>query len=306
MSPLNRTSESERLDSRRVTIFGDLRLEMKVRLNGLQFSEMIENVYSISDLRLQVAGTGPNAADAFAELFESVALIARVGGNPYEIAHIKSSLAARGLAAILIEDPSSDVGLCLSIRDGSDRAVRLLIVNERAPLRRFNRADVTLLRETLQSSEVFVADTYCCLTSEGRLALEEGLRLARSLGVKSCLDLVPHDIFAYCTLEDLKPILGIADMLIVEARTLARLCGLVEIPPVVSASWVRNKLGGILSRWGGPTWVLRFGVGDVSESLVVLDGEELDEYSSEYASADPSTLHGFGDRLTARDVRLHL
>lgn len=145
---------------------------------------------------------------------------------------------------------------------------------------------------------MLVTDGYSLLSPVSREALHAAVGIARDAGTKVAFDLVPHDVDARLPADAVLPTLALADLVISEAPTLARLLG----RPAPAAGPEVRELLPVLDRVvpGRPLWLLRFGATSLEQVLAYQRECLLAEHPSGYG--DGVERAGFGDRLAASEL----
>lgn len=186
----------------------------------------------------------------------------------------------------------------MTARPSGEPGVRLLIAEEDAPDRRLSASDVRHVSAAIGHADVLCVDGYALLSPVSRAALREAAAIARQAGAQVVFDVVPHDIDARLPVAEVLPMLSLADVVISEAPTLARLLG--QVPPV-GADAVRELLPS-LDRLvpGRPLWLLRFGESSLECALAHQRDGLLLEYPTGYG--DGVERAGFGDRLAVAEL----
>jgi len=285
---------------------GDIRLELSGLLEHQAFTDITRDRLLYGPLQLTVAGTAVNAARSLARRFAGVTVAGKVGADDIgrlAIAQIRSI----GAQPVLISVAHVGTGLSVVLRDaprdGASR--RLLVSGIPTPLATLAPADVQVLEPAISSNDLFLTDGYCMLWEQSRQAVVSCLRIARHSGRRACLDLVPHDIDSRLAVTDLSPALELADMVVIEATTLARL---LEAPAgsYVEDHAVDGLVPAIADQPWAPLWMIRYGYGGISTTAVVRRGAVVDRYETGYASVSPAHRTGFGDEVTATDIQRFL
>jgi sugar/nucleoside kinase (ribokinase family) len=283
-----------------VTVIGDIRVEVRGILPSARFADVERDLLVFAPLSLKISGTAVNVATAAVDVFARTTVIARIGDDALTAA-IRAHLEALGASSHLVVDPDIGNGLVVLIRDQDPSrlaGVRLLISGDPAPSHRLSPDDVRAYKGTIEASDLLLLDGYSLLSPCSRSAVVDAARIARDAGVQVGLDLLPHDLDNYLGLDDIKRHIALADYVIVEARTLSRTLLQSSADPFAT-----RDLPGLLARINADfdrrhVWLLRFGLGDIDESLIYANGRiycyEVTGYASE-ASADRV---GFGDRLS--------
>ncbi|TYB39374.1 PfkB family carbohydrate kinase [Actinomadura chibensis] len=289
-------------DERRfaMVVIGDVGIEVRAALPGVRFADLDADRLSYAPARAVVAGTAVNLARAATRCFRRVDVLAKVGDDDFTPV-IRRELRRLGAGDLLCVDPGAPNGVSVMLRDdggGGGPGVRLLVVRDDPPARRLTGGDVAAAAARIAAADVLAIDGYSLLSPVSRDALHAAARLARGAGTKVAFDLVPHDVDERLPAEDVLPTLALADLVVSEAPTLARLLGR---PGPTAGSEVQALLP-ILDETvqGSPLWLLRFGPTSLERVLAHRRGRPPMEYPSGYR--DGVERAGFGDRLAASEL----
>ncbi|TYC07747.1 PfkB family carbohydrate kinase [Actinomadura syzygii] len=293
-------------DERRfaMVVIGDVGIEVRATLPDVRFADLDADRLSYAPARAVVAGTAVNLARSATRCFRRVDVLAKVGDDDFTPV-IRRELERLGAGDLLCVEPGAPNGVSVMLRDqgggdggGGGRGVRLLVVRDDPPARRLTGRDVAASAARIADADVLAVDGYSLLSPVSRDALHAAARLARDAGTRVAFDLVPHDVDARLPADGVLPTLALADLVISEAPTLARLLGR---PGPTTASEVR-ALPPVLDDAvpGSPLWLLRFGPTSLERVLAHQRGRPPIEYSSGYRHGVERA--GFGDRLAASEL----
>jgi sugar/nucleoside kinase (ribokinase family) len=285
----------------RLLAIGDVRIEVRATLPGLRFTEVTHDRLAYAPARAMVAGTAVNMARRAAGYFRRVGVLARVGDDDYTPV-IRRELRRLGLRDRLLVEPGTPNGVTVMLRDGASperRAARLLVADEDAPSRRLSEQDVRSAAAEIRRADLLFLDGYALLSPVSRAALHRAAEIARRHGTLVAFDLVPHDIDARLPAADVVPLLDLADVVISEAPTLARLLGR---PATMTGSAEAREMIPLLDATveGRPLWLLRFGATSLEHVLAHRRDGLLLEYPTGYGEGVERA--GFGDRLAAGEL----
>jgi sugar/nucleoside kinase (ribokinase family) len=287
--------------SQSITLLGDVRVEIRGRLERTKYSDVIANTQEFPDLHVLVSGTAVNMAVGAVGTFERIDVIAKVGADAFTPA-IERRFADLGVTSHLVVDPALPNGCSVVLRDATPgEGVRLLVSSKPSPNLTLTTEELSAVLHRIPGRPVFVSDGYSLLANTSRAAVMSGARSVRDLGGLACLDVVPHDIDSRIAFADLAPALEAFQVVVCEAETLARMLGVDVSRPITSAEVLR-LLPVVRRRIAGPTvWILRFGAGNM-ENVVMshTDGRAL-TYRTGYVRAHAKT--GFGDLILAKELR---
>jgi sugar/nucleoside kinase (ribokinase family) len=215
---------------------------------------------------------------------------------------IRRELRRLGLRDRLLVEPGTPNGVTVMLRDGASperRAARLLVADDDAPSRRLSEQDVRSAAAEIRRADLLFLDGYALLSPVSRAALHRAAEIARRHGTLVAFDLVPHDIDARLPAADVVPLLDLADVVISEAPTLARLLGR---PATMTGSAEAREMIPLLDATveGRPLWLLRFGATSLEHVLAHRRDGLLLEYPTGYGEGVERA--GFGDRLAAGEL----
>ncbi|GAA2633279.1 carbohydrate kinase family protein [Actinomadura fulvescens] len=287
-------------------VVGDVRLEMRVELDGLRFAELTADRLVYAPASAVVAGTAVNLARSAVGYFRRVGLFAKIGDDDHT-GSIRRELNRIGVRDLCRVETGVPNGVAVMVRDDAPAGpgVRLLVADRDAPSRRLSEADVRSAAAEIRAADVVFLDGYALLSPVSRAATYAAARIAAESGTLVAFDLVPHDIDERMPRSEVLPLLGLADVIVTEAVTVARLLG--APPPVTSAE--TRALPPLLDRAVGgrrPLWLLRFGETNLENVLAYRrerergGGRLLLEYASGYGEGVERA--GFGDRLTSCEL----
>ncbi|TDB83890.1 hypothetical protein E1264_26645 [Actinomadura sp. KC216] len=287
------------VDERRFDMFviGDVGIEVRATLPDVRFADVHADRLTYAPARAIVAGTAVNLARSATRYFRRVGVLGKVGDDDFTPA-IRRELRRIGAGDHLRVEPGVPNGVSVMLRDrpGAGAGVRLLVVQDEPPGRRLTAAEVRSAAAGIEAADVLVTDGYSLLSPVSREALHTAARIARDAGTRVAFDLVPHDADARLPADAVVPMLALADLVISEAPTLARLLGRPSSPHEV------RELLPALDRAvpGRPLWLLRFGETSLEHALAYQRDGLLMEYPTGYG--DGVERAGFGDRLAAAEL----
>ncbi|GAA4241168.1 hypothetical protein GCM10022254_68910 [Actinomadura meridiana] len=293
-------------DERRFSLFviGDVGIEVRATLPDVRFVDVVADRLAYAPARAMVAGTAVNLARCATRYFRSVGVLGKIGDDDHTRT-IRRELRRLGADDHLCVEPGTPNGVSVMLRDrpngdgpAGGRGVRLLVVHDDPPCRRLTVPEVRAAAAAIEGCDVLVTDGYSLLSPVSRAALHTAAGIARDAGTRVAFDVVPHDVDARLAADDVLPMLDLADLVISEAPTVARLLGR---PVPCGGQEVRDLLP-CLDRAvpGRPTWLLRFGPTSLERVLVHRRGRPPVEYPTGYR--DGVERVGFGDRLAAAEL----
>jgi sugar/nucleoside kinase (ribokinase family) len=281
-------------------VMGDVWIEVRADLPGTRFAEVTEDRLVYAATKAVVSGTGVNLARTATRYFRRTALLAKVGDDDYT-AVIRRELRRLKIRDLLRVEHNGANGVAVMLRDqapGQGHGVRLLVAAREGPNRRINENDVQQAAGEIRRADAIFVDGYALLGADSRAALRAAAHTAREAGTLVAFDLVPHDIDARLAASDVLPLLELADVIITEAPTVARLLG----QPESKESAGVHALLPVLDRSvpGRPLWLLRFGATSLERVLAYQSERVRLEYPSGYGGGVERA--GFGDRLAACEL----
>ncbi|MQY09798.1 PfkB family carbohydrate kinase [Actinomadura macrotermitis] len=277
-------------------VLGDVRIEVRAELPGVRFTELTGDRLAYAPARVLVAGTAVNLARRATGYFRRTAVLGKIGDDDFSPV-IRRELRRLGVADLLCAEPGAANAVSVMLRDrpGADGpGRRLLVAGEHAPSRRLSAADVRRAADGIRRADVLFLDGYGLLSPVSREALLTAAGIARGAGTAVAFDVVPHDVDARLTAAALRPVLELADVVISEAPTLARMLGLggareCALPPALDALVP-----------GRPLWLLRCGPTSLERVLAHRRGDAPLEYATGFGPGVERA--GFGDRLAAAEL----
>jgi sugar/nucleoside kinase (ribokinase family) len=242
-------------------------------------------------------------ARAAAPLFHATAL-AKIGSDDFNDA-IRANARRIDVTWRFIEDPGVTNGAIMIVRDTSAIAEdehRLLVSGTPAPSLRMSATDILAHKDCIEGSDLFFADCYALLSDESGDALRVALDVAGAANVLRCLDIVPHDMSKYVDYATLKKYLAHAEIIIVEAATLASLLQIDLGCRPINRSALESLVIAI-RRENLPVryWFLRFGAGNMQEAAMLHEDSPPMYYETGYVNAVEHA--GFGDYVAAWELR---
>jgi hypothetical protein len=276
---------------------------MRTALPEGRFTTIDRDLFVSAPIQALVSGTAVNMAKAAAPLFDAT-VIAKIGSDDFTsvIRATASNIDARWR---LMQDRDTPNGKIIIVRDAPAPRTpgnRLLISGTPAPSLQMSAADVRTQDQYILHSELFFADCYALLAADSASALSAALDMAGQANALRCLDLVPHDLHEYVDFAFLANYLSRAEVVISSARTLAALLG----GNPGTGSFSLHSLAPLITRINAldfPVhyWFLRFGVGDMQETVMLSREVPVIHYQTGYINAVEHA--GFGDHVAAWELR---
>jgi sugar/nucleoside kinase (ribokinase family) len=288
-----------------VTVLGDLNAELVSRLDEFNFLELDRDALLYHPIALRTGGTAASFAKAALAYFREVHVLGKVGADPLG-AMICDELTRLGIGVHCDSDPRAPTGLDIALRDANParvRGTRLVVVRTHSANHQLAIADVERHAATLAGSDALVLDGYCFLEPPRRDASMHAMRIADAAGVTIAFDIVPHTAYTLYDLATLQSMVELADIIIVEVRTIRRFLGL-EVPEgIIDAAMALATADALRTEFPAfkdKTSFLRFGIDNADQSLICLPNAAPQQTFTGYSQAQD--LYGFGDRLTVREL----
>lgn len=280
-----------------LVVMGDLNVELTSRLTERTFGSIKADLLDYACIDVRVGGVAYNLALASRKYFSEVALLSRVGNDALG-GLITSALHANCIDVLLSPHPTQSTGAAIYVRDRSpqsEQGVRLLLIDKGAN----SEIDIDAVRghaSALADADAFFIDGYSFLESPRREAGMEAISLARRAGTPVAFDLVPHDTLRYFRPAFVAELIQLADLTIAEVRSIQPMLG---VTPSESrdAKAASETLEVLTRRFPDKGFELRYGLGNVDDSLLLLPGTDSRRLDNQYRTCDDP--RGFGDLLTA-------
>lgn len=209
-------------------IIGDLMLDVVTHIPGLSLGSIKDpkGLTTPQQISTYAGGTGVHlAVEGVKQGFAPVAVIGKIGminGKPDITARlIIEELNALPLQLHLAEDLQSPTGTAMiTFLAGNER----LLVYSRGANGSFCVQDITeAMYTTVSSSDIVFVSGYTLLVPDQAKAIVQLLEAARKRGKLTVLDVVPHKIDEFLSLEQFLNIAQHIDVLVSETGTLKRL-----------------------------------------------------------------------------------
>ncbi|WP_026415013.1 PfkB family carbohydrate kinase [Actinomadura oligospora] len=283
-----------------VVVLGDVRIEVRATLPDVRFAEVSADRLAYAPARAVVGGTAVNMARWAVRYFRRVAVLGRIGDDDFTPV-VRREVRRIGARDLLRAEPGTANGVTVMLRDlapDGGRGARLLVAERDAPDRRLSPADVRDAARPIRRADALCCDGYASLSPVSRAALRTAMETARAAGTLVLFDLVPHDVDARLPIQDVLAPLPLADIVISEAATLARLLGL---PAPLTADDMRALVPALDALVPGrPLWLLRFGPSSLEGVLAHRRDDLTLVYPSGYREGVERV--GFGDRLASAEL----
>lgn len=288
-----------------VAVIGDINLDYIVNIPVKNISAQGDTVIT-APIRQQLGGTAGSFARAATDYFQSVHVLGKLGNDAVGRV-LRERLRSHGVTLHVITDPerASRVVLVLNFSN-SNRATRRIMVGD-DDTANFNVTvgDIAKWKRVLQTIDVLLVDAYSYLSEPRRTACAHAMQISLNAGAVTAFDIVPHDCYRSITLDDLRHHLTPAKLVISEVNTLAHF---LELPPLTqkmtAAQIVNTMLPSLTNAFGDKVWFLRFGMGNIEQSIICMTQQAPVHSYTGYLQATERT--GFGDVLTAQQLRWYL
>ncbi|WP_329094380.1 PfkB family carbohydrate kinase [Actinomadura citrea] len=283
-----------------IAVIGDIRVETRARLREQSFGGVLYDHLEFTPIDSVLSGTAINFAKQAVRWFGAVRVISRIGQDLHteEIVSYLSRLATSRTLSISAGAPN---GRTIVLRDRDAR--RILIAGDTSPIQDLSTSDIQRAEGDIALSDAAFADGYLMLAERSRAALLAALRTANDNGTVFCLDLVPHDMEKYLSLDGIRPILERSDIIVSQARTLATLIGLSNEYPYKEQNF-GELIPGLAELSEKACWYLRHGDHDIGKVTVCQGGREISRYNTGFDKE--RSMAGFGDRITAAEIHDYL
>lgn len=289
-----------------VAVIGDVNLDIWCTLFDASFSDIKHNRVVNTPIGLKLGGTGGGFALAAQHSFSSVHLFGCIGRDEVG-ALLDGKLAAAGIESHLMIDDKAPSRVVMLIRDNptaAEAGTRLLIATENSANERLTSEYIESMMPLLRRCDLLFISGYSLLKEPSRSACLKAMRACSIAKVAVAVDIVPHDIAKHVSFGELYHLISDANILIVELKTILQLRGLPSERKEYGKEDVIDNIVQLRKDFPGRWLLLRFGVGNIDQSLVVSpDGETRHMYTGYQGLSD---VAGFGDRLTAQDLYILL
>jgi sugar/nucleoside kinase (ribokinase family) len=285
-----------------VTVFGDLNYELVTDLDTGTFVDIRRDTLIYRPIGMSVGGTAANFALASLDHFSHVQVIGRVGADILG-QMVMDRLARAGIQTHCVVDAGAPTGLGIYLRDCSSshyKGVRLLIQQADSANHNLEPKDIDRNADVLRRSDLVVLDGYCFLKQPRRDASFRAMETAHSRAIQVAVDVVPHDAYELYEFNFLKSIAELATILICEVRTIRRFIGLDAPEQILDLGLALETAQLLRSEFTDKTFILRFGIGNIDQSLLCSPGREPQHSFTGYDRSNAA--RGFGDWLTAREL----
>lgn len=283
----------------RVAVVGDLNLDIVIRLPDGALADRTNDVFVEAPMTIRAAGTGASFALAAASAFEQVHLFGRVGDDDIAEAIVKE-LKHPAISLHVARDTQKPSRVVLILREGplGMPGRRVMIPRTDVANSALTEDDLSGLHDGASHADVVLVDGYSYLQEPARTSISRAAARLASDGRRVAFDVVPHNLYSRWSLAELLSVLRPASIVIAEVVTLLRFIGLNDQARTADA--VRELVPRLRKVLGPRTLMLRFGVGQIDQSMVVWPDGSTRHRKTGYAVTDDPA--GFGDRLTAAEL----
>jgi sugar/nucleoside kinase (ribokinase family) len=281
-----------------ITAIGDLAMDVTARV-PLAFGDIARDIMCPAAVTVAVGGSAANFAVAAAGSFVKVDLITAVGQDSVgdwliravESAHVDvhaQRIASRSTRVVMV------------IRDGSPgHGTRLMIPGNDVANTELTKDNMAMLESVISNTDLLMVDGYSLLAEPRRTAALYGMRMARDADAKVAVDIVPHNLYTHWSAAELMAVTDLSTIVIGEVNTLL---GFMGLPPLSEPTEraAAATIGALRDMFGPKMMSLRFGIGNIDQSLLVRQDGTYEHTWNGYVNAPDAA--GFGDRLSAREM----
>lgn len=288
-----------------VTVIGDLNVEVSANLDNVRFSDIGEDLLSYAPVHLAIGGTATNFAEAAIDRFAIVNVVGVIGDDLFG-KFIVQRLQHKGIRIFCNRVSDSRTGTAIYLRDSTQhvtKGVRLLVIEPGANTK-LMELDIERHEDALAASNLLLLDGYCFLRNPRRSTSFYVMKYMKDHGVTIALDIVPHHAHTFFSQEFFQKMMENVDVAIAEVRTIRRLIGLKAEDEVLDDTVAFDTWREIQRLWPQTVFFLRFGAGNISQSMLCYPGNEPLVKNTGYSQ--DSNPRGFGDRLSANELFDHL
>jgi sugar/nucleoside kinase (ribokinase family) len=286
----------------RLAVIGDINVELSFDISERTFQEITHDILLYRPITLRIGGTASNFANASLNYFDAVHVIGKVGDDllgHHAITHLR----ALGISVHCGIEPQAPTGLGIQIRDAypvTPQGVRLLTIRANSANRELTVDDIMTHADIVATSNLLMLDGYCFLDSPRREASLTAVSIAQAHKVPIALDLVPHNAYVLYDLGALKTLLAPVDILITELATIRHFLGLNVSASILDKTSALDTVPVLQSELGNKIVLLRFGVGNLDQSMICVPHCEPQHSFTGYSGIHDT--HCFGDELSAREL----
>jgi sugar/nucleoside kinase (ribokinase family) len=287
-----------KLRSGSITVIGDLAMDVTARV-PIAFGDITRDTMCPAAVTVAVGGSAANFAVAAAGLFVKVHLITAVGMDSagewliHAIEGARVEVHAQQIA-------SRPTRVVMVIRDGGPRhGTRLMVPGKEVANTELTKDVMARLEPIISNTDLLMVDGYSLLAEPRRSASLHGMHMARDADAEVAVDIVPHNLYTRWSVAELMAVTNLSTIVISEVDTLL---GFMGSPPLSEPTEdaAATTIGALREMLGPKMMSLRFGVGNIDQSLLVRQDGTYEHTWNGYINA-PDTA-GFGDRLSAREM----
>lgn len=287
-----------------VAVIGDINLDYIANIPLKNIRAQRDTVIT-APIRQQLGGTAGSFARAAIDYFQDVHVLGKLGNDAVGRI-LRERLRAYGVTLHVITDPAraSRVVLILNVSNTDGAARRIMVGDDGTANFNVTVDDIAKWKRVLQSIDVLLVDAYSYLSEPRRTACAYAMQISLNAGAVTVFDIVPHDCYKSISLDDLRHHLTPAKLVISEVNTLSQFLDLPLTQEVPVAQIVNTLLPCLTNVFGDKAWFLRFGEGNIDQSVICIANQPPVHSYTGYREAPEKT--GFGDLLTARQLRWYL
>jgi sugar/nucleoside kinase (ribokinase family) len=282
-----------------VAVIGDINLDVLIRVPEGRLADRTKDVFVEAPMDIRAAGTGGGFALAATSAFDRVHLFGRVGDDEIADAILKD-LDHPAITLHVARDRERPSRVVVILREGppASQGVRVMIPRTDVANSALADDDLAELCGDDAPADVVLVDGYSYLQDPARASVIRATTRVASGGRPIAFDVVPHNLYERWSVDELLTAVAPCSIVIAEAATLLRFLGMAKDSGSIEN--VRDALPQLRDRFGPRTLLLRFGVGQIDQSLIVWPDGSSRHRQTGYAMTEDAA--GFGDRLTAAEL----
>ena len=284
------------------TVIGDLNIELVCQLNDSTFADFTHDTLLYRTIGTSIGGTAANFALAGLNYYRELHVLGKVGNDVFGMM-VMNQLTSASIHVHCNIDNTVPTGLAIHLRDSNPahhKGIRLLVVQEKAANHMLSVQDVEQHIPIIAQSDVLLLDGYCLLAQPRRDASIRAMQIAQAYNTVVAFDIVPHHPYELYSFDTLKSIIDLSTIIITELYTIRHFLQMEEQDQTEEKELAIQTAVALHTQFPGKVFLLRFGIGNIDQSLICLPGKAPQHSFTGYNQAEE--LRGFGDRLTAREL----
>jgi len=279
-----------------IVTLGDLNVDVKISGLPILFRELTsDTLIPHPTIEMVLGGSGVNFARFAGETgFESY-FIGKVGNDnqgQYAIEAIKGF----NIQPFIKIDNEFPTGIAVILRDAN--SIRFLVNKNPNANRMLAVHEIREYADLITQRDILYISGYCLMHSPRKEATKCAMKMAHNNGVFIVLDVVPHEIYKHYSFDEFKTVTHGVNLLISEVATTRRFLGLGHKDEVIDDCIVKETIMNLRGLYDN--YILRFGIGNCEEQVVIKNTKEKWEHTGYVQAADK---RGFGDRLTVKTLK---